>query len=76
MRLGLVYVVAGSVVKPLALSASAAVYGRGVVAGTEILVEDGSLGAVERLHAAVVVAEEVALLTSRKVNYKKRNRNG
>ena len=34
---------------------------RGVVAGAQILVEDGALGAVEGLHAAVIVAEKVTL---------------
>ena len=45
--------------------AAGAVDGLGVVAGAEVLVEDGALAAVEGLLAAVLVAEVVDLRTSK-----------
>ena len=54
MRLGLWQLVSLS-------GLSGAVDGVGVVARAEVLVEDGSVRAVERLHAPVRVAEVVRL---------------
>ena len=46
--------------------AAAAVHGLGVVARAEVLVEDGAVAALERLLAAVRVAEVVDLQSSRR----------